>query len=219
MKALVACERSGRVRQALRDVGVDAWSCDLEPADDDSPHHIVGDAAEVVCWEWDLLIAHPPCTYLSHIASGCLTGNCQHHHPPSYHQWRWYKALDAVQFFRTFLDASHILKRAIENPQPYGPLCRMMGPHQGVSQPWWFGDPWSKRTWWWLRGLQPLHATHPVEPTHALVHDGYNGKLLPLYPDLPKNRDVRSRLRSETPPGTARAIAVQWGHSSPQTLF
>lgn len=78
MRCLVACERSGRVRSALRARGHDAWSCDLEPAGDDSEHHIVDDATRLLDDGWDLLIAHPPCNHLSQLRTLCWAGKCRH---------------------------------------------------------------------------------------------------------------------------------------------
>jgi len=220
VKALVACERSGRVRSALRDVGVEAWSCDLVAADDGSEHHIVGDAREALhADDWGLLVSHPPCTYLCNLAQACLDGRCAHKppHKSPHGALRRQLALDAAMFFRAFLDAEHIPLRAVENPQPHPMARTLMGDHQGVSQPWHHGDPYQKRTLWWLRGLQPLTPTEVVEPTAYLV--GGASRRSRERPGMRRltdgsNRAEASRLRSATPPGTARAIADQWGAMS-----
>ena len=105
MRVLVACEYSGRVREAFRKRGHDAWSCDLLPSDDDSPHHIQGDVLEVINDGWDLMITHPPCTYLS--VSGL--------HWNKRVEGRAEKTEDALQFVRLLLDAP-VDRIALENP-------------------------------------------------------------------------------------------------------
>lgn len=212
----MACERSGRVRSALRAVGADAWSCDLAPADDGDPHHIVGDALEALDDDWDLLVAHPPCTYLSQLAASCLTDSCHHSHlhtPTG--ALRRQHAIDAALFFRRFLDAAHIPLRAVENPTPHAMARRLMGEPQGLSEPWHHGDPWHKRTCWWLRGLQPLTPTRIVEPVAYLVGGQRNSGR--LHQMTSGGSADGARIRSETPPGTAAAIAAQW--TGPSALW
>ena len=219
MRALVACERSGRVRSALRAVGVDAWSCDVVPADDGDPHHITDDALRVLGDDWGLLIAHPPCTYLSLIASSCLENKCNHPNPTTPHgALRRQCVIDAALFFRAFLDAEHIPRRAIENPMPHPQARRLMGDPTAFTHPYHFGDPYRKRTGWWLRGLSPLQPTHRVAPTHYLV-GGQKGQRLNQSLTSSGGTAEVSRIRSETSPGTAAAIAAQWGSGPPATLF
>jgi len=217
--ALVACERSGRVRSALRDAGVDAWSCDLVPADDGSPHHIVGDALTLLDDGWGLLVAHPPCTYLTMLATPCLEETCPHTPPyrSPHGALRRQLCIDAAVFFRRLLDAEQIPMRAVENPQPHAMAHRLMGQHQGTSQPWHHGDPWQKRTWWWLRGLQPLTPTGVVEPRAYLVGGAQRRDAdRPGWTRITNGSSSPDtvRIRSETSPGTARAIAAQWTSAS-----
>jgi hypothetical protein len=186
-EALVAFERSGRVRQALRDIGIDAWSCDLVPADDDSPHHIVGDALTVMNRSGRLLIAHPPCTRLT------LAGVRWLHE-----RELWSDLDDACAMFRACLEApfTHI---AVENPTPHKHAVERIGrTYDAVSQPWEHGHGETKRTCWWLKGLPPLLPSNVVEGREGRVWK------MPPGPD-------RARLRSETLPGVAAAIADQWG--------
>ena len=217
MRALIACERSGRVRSALRDVGVDAWSCDIVPADDGDPHHITGDALSALGDDWDLLIAHPPCTYLAAVATACLDERCSHVRRGNtctspHGALRRQLVIDAALFFRAFLDAEHIPRRAVENPIPHRKAGELMGPPSAITHPYQFGDPHAKRTGWWLRGLAPLQPTRVVRPTHRLVgaQRRDRGRYLPHLDGKYRNNADRSRIRSVTPPGTAAAIAAQW---------
>jgi site-specific DNA-cytosine methylase len=186
MRVLVACEYSGRVRQAFRNLGHDAWSCDLfEPAEDDSPFHLMGCALEAASLEsWDLLIAHPPCTHLAvsgarHFAAKRADGRQQ----------------AAVDFFLA-LARLPIPRKAIENP-----VCIMSTvwrkPDQ-VIQPWQFGHGEVKATCLWLEGLNPLVTTNVVPGREARVHR------MPPGPN-------RWKERSRTFQGIADAMASQWG--------
>ena len=220
MRVLVACERSGRVRDALLARGLDAVSCDLEPTDSPGPH-IVGRAEERLADGWDMLLAFPPCTFLSKVAVACLSGGCIHktHHNDTYLRWRLGQVIDAALLFRTFLDAP-IGKVAVENPAPHPKAAYLLGRHTAHCEPWWFGDAYTKHTRLWLRGLQPLYPTRPVHPTHVLTHAG--GRKNPLKrPELDREcpREDRPRVRSLTPIGLAEAMAAQWGSPEPQTLL
>lgn len=137
LKVLVACESSGKVRDAFRRLGHDAWSCDLLRADDGSFHHIKGDVSAWITDNWDLMIAHPPCTHLA--VSGA----------------RWFKdkvqeQAEALDFVRLLMDAPipHI---AIENPVSVI-SSRIRKPDQ-IIQPWQFGHGETKATCLWLKGL------------------------------------------------------------------
>ena len=200
-RALVACERSGRVRSALRRHGVDAWSCDLVPADDNSEHHIVGDAASLLDDGWDLLIAHPPCTHLAHVQTPCESGACKHGHPDGWVPVRAMEAIEAARLFNRFLHAP-IPRRCVENPQPSKRAKVLLGKPTQWIEPFHHGDPIRKRTGLWLRGLPELTATAPVVPTHTLLH--YDDRI--GLPGL--HRDPKKR--SETQPGIAEAMAAQW---------
>lgn len=146
-RVLVACEYSGKVREAFRKLGFDAWSCDLLPADDNSPYHIQGDVLEILNDGWDLMIAHPPCTHLA--VSGA----------------RWFKdkeaeQLEALEFVRTLLNAP-INKIALENPISII-SSRIRKPDQ-IIQPWMFGHGETKATCLWLKKLPKLTPTNVVD--------------------------------------------------------
>ena len=195
MRVLIACEYSGTVRRAFAALGCDAWSCDLLPTDDGSPNHIKGDVLPIA-WkgDWDLMIAHPPCTYLS------VSGLHWNKRKPG----RAAKTEDALQFVRQLL-AAPIAKIALENPVS----CissRIRKPDQ-IIQPWYFGDDASKKTCLWLKNLPPLRQTNRLEgdakTRRANQTPSGQNKLGPS-PD-------RWKLRSITYPGIAAAMADQWG--------
>lgn len=182
MRVLVGCEFSGVVRQAFRDRGHDAWSCDLLPADDDSPYHIQGDVLEVIDDGWQLAIFHPPCTHLA--VSGA----------------RWFKdkqeeQAEALAFVQALMDAP-IPRIALENPVSVI-SSRIRKPDQ-IIQPWQFGHGETKATCLWLKGLPLLEPTDVVDGREARIHK------LPPSPD-------RWKDRSRTYPGIAKAMASQWG--------
>jgi len=184
MRILVACEYSGRVREAFRKLGHDAWSCDLLPADDGSPYHYQCDVFEVIDKDWDMMIAHPPCTDLAvsgarHFAAKIADGRQQ-------------VALDFVQ---KLLDAP-IPKIALENP--ISVISTKIRKPDQIIQPWMFGHGETKATCLWLKNLPKL------EPTDIV--DGRENKVwkMPPSPD-------RWKLRSLTYQGIADAMAEQWG--------
>lgn len=198
MRALIACEYSGRVREALRKRGWDAVSCDLLPSEDNSPHHIQGDVLPLLRRSWDLVIAHPPCTYLANSGVRWLHSE----------EGRWEKLHDAALFFRACLDAN-APRIAVENPvmHKYGKEYIGRGPDFTV-QPWQFGDDEKKRTCFWTKGLPPLVPTSDLDGSTAKpkVHHASPG------PD-------RWKERSRTPQGLADAIAEQWGATDLITIM
>lgn len=187
MKILVACEFSGIVRDAFRARGHDAVSCDVLPSERPGAH-IVGDVLPLLSLGWDLLIAHPPCTYL------CNSGVRWLHSDAS----RWTQLTDAVMFFAA-LQHAPIARVAIENPIMHGYGKMFIGAHTQIVQPYQFGHDESKSTCLWLRGLKPLRATH-ARPSivQQRVHR------MPPGPN-------RWRERSRTFEGIAAAMAAQWG--------
>ena len=198
MDVLVACETSGAVRNAFRDRGHDAWSCDLLPSDDLSDYHIQGDALEVIpsrAWDWK--IAHPPCTYLS--SSGL--------HWNTRRPGREQKTTAALQFVQALLGAP-IQKIAIENP--VGRIGTAIRKADQYIQPYEFGHDASKRTGLWLTGLPTLQPTQYVEP--RIVG---NKKRWANQTDSGQNRlgpsPDRWAKRAETYTGIAQAMATQWG--------
>ena len=130
MKILIACEYSGRVRDAFAALGHDVMSCDLLPTEQPGKHY-QGDVRDVLYEDWDMMIAHPECTYLTN------AGVCHLHKDPK----RWPKLFDAAAFFKELLNAKHIPKRAIENPIMHGYAKTLIGGVQQtqVIQPWMFG--------------------------------------------------------------------------------
>lgn len=198
MRVLVACERSGVVRRAFRALGHDAWSCDLEQCDDsDHEHHFQCDALEAMQGHWDLLIAHPPCTYLANSGAKHLYAGMKAENGPNGDRWALMGA--AAFFFKQLLDAP--MKRVcIENPIMLGHARRLFDipkPTQ-IIQPWQFGHGETKATGLWLDGLPPLWPTNIVEGREQRIWKMGPG------PD-------RQRLRSETYRGIAAAMAEQWG--------
>ena len=190
-RLLVACEYSGRVREAFRKRGWDAWSCDLLPAEDGSPYHMQASVESVLGQGWDMMIAHPPCTHLA--VSGA----------------RWFKdkqreQAEALDFVRLLLGAP-IPKIALENPVSVI-SSRIRKPDQ-IIQPWMFGHPEQKSTCLWLKGLPLLRATdvlpRPASGRWANQTPSGQNKLGPS-PD-------RWKERSRTYQGIADAMAEQWG--------
>lgn len=192
---LVACEFSGVVRDAFIRKGHSAISCDIIPGEAGPPHYI-GDVTELLnLGHWDLMIAHPPCTYLCnsgvrhmYIGGKKENGRCSD---------RWQKMLDGAAFFKQLLDAP-IPRICIENPVMHGMAKQRIGTSQTQSiQPWQFGHGEVKRTCLWLKGLPPLVPTDVVQGREARVHRMSPG------PD-------RGKLRSVTYTGIAEAMSEQW---------
>lgn len=185
MKVLVACEYSGRVRDAFIARGHDAISCDLLPTDAPGPHY-EGSVFDIIDYPFDLMIAHPPCTHLSvsgsrHFAAKKMDG-------------RQYQG--ASFFMKLIRRSEHIPMTAIENP-----VCVMSTlyrkPDQ-IIQPWQFGHGETKATCLWLKGLPLLTSTYVVEGRENRIHK------------IPPSKD-RGKLRSETYQGIADGMAQQWG--------
>jgi hypothetical protein len=198
-RVLVACERSGVVRSAFRRLGHDAWSNDLVPADDGSPFHIQGDAvAAAYSGGWDLIIAHPECTYLANSGAKHLYAGMNAANGPE--PDRWAKMGAAAQFFLLMLNAPAPMV-AVENPIMLGHPKRLFGipePTQ-IIQPWMFGHGETKATCLWLRGLPPLMPTDIVE--------GREQRVFRMPPGPNRKAD-----RSRTFEGIAQAMASQWSH-------
>jgi hypothetical protein len=184
MKILIACEFSGIVRNEFKRKGHDAWSCDLLPSELPGPH-IVGDVREVLEEGWDLMIAHPPCTYLCNSGVRWLDKE------------REEKMEEATELFRT-LWFSSIKKVAIENPIPHKYAREKIGDYTQLIQPWQFGHKEKKGTCLWLRGLPELQPTNIKRERSNGIH---------MMPD----KAERWKDRSRTFVGIAKAMADQWG--------
>lgn len=181
MRVLVGCEFSGTVRSAFRERGHDAWSCDLEPAEDGSPFHFEGDVMERLNDGWELAIFHPPCTHLA------VSGS------------RWFKDKRdlqeaALEFVRALM-AAPIPMIALENPISVI-SSRIRKPDQ-IVQPWQFGHGETKATCLWLKGLPKLVPTQIVDGRENRIHR------------MPPSKD-RAKNRSRTYPGIASAMSEQW---------
>jgi site-specific DNA-cytosine methylase len=195
MKVLVACESSGAVRDAFRARGHFAMSCDLLPSETPGPHH-QGDVRELLGQEWDLLIAHPPCTYLSVSGMHWTTRGLR---DPKLTE-------DALDFVRLFMDAP-IERIAIENPVSVI-SSRIRKPDQ-IIQPYQFGHDASKKTCLWLKNLPLLKPTQMVEPRIVNGKTRWGNQTDSGQNKLPPSKD-RWKLRSKTYEGIADAMATQW---------
>lgn len=195
-RLLVACEFSGVVREAFRARGWEAWSCDLLPAEDGSPFHFQGDVLARLGDGWDLMIAHPPCTFIC--SSGLHWNGRGRGHE---------RTEQALEFVRALM-AAPIPRICVENPT--GAIGSRIRPASQYVHPYEFGHDASKRTGLWLQNLPPLVPTEYVSPRIV------NGK--PRWAnqtDSGQNRlgpsADRWALRSLTYPGIAAAMAEQWG--------
>jgi hypothetical protein len=190
MKVLIACEFSGTVRDAFKGKGHDAWSCDLLPTEKPG-NHIRKNILDILNNNWDLMIAHPPCTYL------CSSGLHWNKRTPG----RQKKTEKALIFIKQLLDAP-IEKIAIENP--IGCISTRIRKPDQIIQPWQFGHDASKRTCLWLKGLPKL------KPTKIIIKDRYENQTKSGQNRLTPSKD-RWKLRSLTYQGIANAMADQWG--------
>lgn len=196
MRVLVACEYSGRVRDAFLARGHDAMSCDLLPTDAPGPHYH-GDVFAIIGDGWDLMIAHPPCTYL------CSSGLHWNKRRPE----RAALTEEALVFVQRLMDAP-IKRIAIENP--IGCIGTRIRKPEQIIQPWMFGDDASKSTCLWLKGLMPLYPTQIVEPRIVNGKKRWGNQTDSGQNKLPPSDD-RWKIRSETYIGIANAMASQWG--------
>jgi site-specific DNA-cytosine methylase len=193
MKVLVACEFSGRVRQAFRDRGHDAVSWDLLPAEDGSVHHIQGPIKFALLYsaeKWDLMIAHPPCTYLTNAGARWWPGREQ-------------EQAEALAFVRALMDAP-IHRVAIENPP--GRIGSQIRKADQYIHPWQFGHMETKTTGLWLKNLPLLRPTHIVKDEMDKLPCKQKNRIHWMSP----SKD-RAKERSRTYQGIADAMAEQWG--------
>lgn len=216
MKVLIACEESQEVCKAFRKLGHRAYSCDIQKPSGGHPEwHILGDALKVLnggiittmdgkshkIGKWDLLIAHPPCTYLSNAGAR--------------HLWKGHQlqadrvmlGIQARDFFMRFWLAD-ISMIAVENPIPSKVFA--MPKYTQIVQPYEYGHPYSKRTCLWLKGLPKLQPTDIVEPTATWCPSGsYSHKHGEQHRGM--FTTDRAKNRAKTFPGIAKAMAEQWG--------
>lgn len=207
MKVLVACEESQAVCKEFRAFGHEAYSCDIEPCSGGHPEwHLQEDVKNRLYYtedKWDMIIAFPPCTYLT------VTGN------------RWFKPEfasrypdrpkqreEAIKFFRMFADYPMCDKIAIENP--VGVMSSQFRKPDQIIQPWMFGDRAVKKTCLWLKGLPKLTATNIVEPEYKIFKSSTKKSGFSKYPMAWAGK-ADAKERSKTFPGIAKAMAEQWG--------
>jgi hypothetical protein len=192
MKVLVACEYSGTVRDAFIARGHEAMSCDILPTDVPGPHY-QGDVRDVLDNGWDLMIAHPPCTYLSNAGARFL------YPKGKLNKARLKLGMEGRAFFMTLWNAD-IPMIAIENPTP-SKIFHLL-PNTQVIQPYQFGHPVQKRTCLWLKGLPPLKPTRTVKnPQSSKIPGNW----------FNKGGKDRQKNRAKTFDGIAKAMASQWG--------
>lgn len=189
VNVLIACEFSGIVREAFSQRGHYAISCDLLPSEQDG-FHIQGDVLPLLTPDWDLLIAHPPCTYLAVSGNKWMKDEYRKRFPT-----RQQDRLDAIEFFMRFINAP-IDKICVENP--IGIMSTRYQKPSQVIQPWMFGHGETKATCLWLKGLPKLEPTQVVEGREQRLHI------------LPPSEE-RWKERSRTFSGIAAAMAEQWG--------
>jgi hypothetical protein len=231
MKVLVACEESQAVCIAFREKGHEAFSCDIQECSGGHPEwHIQGDVLEIlnpkqisskfygiafrtadgephlINGKWDMLIAHPPCTYISNAGARHIWKN--HTLQPD----RVKLGIEARDFFMRFWLAD-IPKIAVENPVPNGIFC--MPKYSQIVQPYEHGHPVTKKTCLWLKGLPELKPTNVVTPEKGRLitrHDGTQRySCWCMDQGKPFGGEERARLRAKTFPGIAQAMAEQWG--------
>ena len=194
MKVLLACEYSGTVREAFNKKGHDVLSCDLEPSDVPGNHY-QGDIFDVLYQEWDLMIAFPPCTYLSNAGA-------KHLYPKGkLNVERYKKGLVAKQFFTELLESEHIEKICVENP--ISSRIFEMPPFSQEIQPYEYGHPISKKTRLWLKNLPLLEPTNIVDKSESCK--GHAGTW------INQGGKDRQKRRSQFFTGWADAMAEQWG--------
>lgn len=219
MKVLVACEESQRVCNAFRKLGHEAYSCDIIECSGGHPEwHILGDALKVIngncdfitqdgekhtiIGKWDLLIAHPPCTYLTNASA--VRMRVKGEIVPE----RYAKAMEAKEFFMRFINAD-CNRICVENPVPLKIVN--LPPYTQIIQPWQFGHPYSKRTCLWLKGLPKLEPTNIItEGVQPYVNGGCkdaHGN----YRRFQGRKERDAKTRSKTFEGIAEAFANQWG--------
>lgn len=219
MNVLIACEESQEVCKAFRERGHRAFSCDIQECSGGHPEwHIRGDClpllngnvtflteggvVEEVNSTWDLIIAHPPCTYLT--CTGNSWFDTQKYGKKA--EKRWHDRVESAVFFMQFMTAD-CKKIAVENP--VGIMNSAYRKPDCIVHPYYFGDDAKKKTCFWLKGLPPLKPTNIIEPTTVKTGHGTDSPWHAYTWSLPPKE--RARARSKTFPGIAQAMADQWG--------
>ena len=204
MKVFIACEFSGIVREEFKKLGHDAWSCDILPTEIPG-QHIQDDVLKHLDDGWDLMIAHPPCTFLSNAGIGWFN---EERYGDKARQ-RKKNRIEAFDFVMSLANAN-IKKIVIENPT--GWLNSHWRKPEQIIQPWQFGDTESKRTCLWIKNLKPLLHTNIVKPKIYGYYKKGKKKGMPIYGNsYLKFSEDRWKIRSRTFIGIAKAMAEQWG--------
>lgn len=202
MRVLIACEESQAVTKAFRELGHEAFSCDILPCSGGHPEwHYQQSVFEVIDKDWDLMIAHPPCTYLA--VSGA---SWMYNKDGSRNEERYRNQMEGLEFVHQLMDAD-IPRIAIENP--ISVISSYIREPNQIIQPYFFGDKFRKTTCLWLKNLPHLELTNMVEPEivtyGSKTYSGAAGKWF-------KSAEERRTERSKTFPGIAQAMAQQWGN-------
>lgn len=213
MRVLIACEYSGRVRDAFARRGHTAVSCDLRRTEAPTGWHVQGDVRKLLTKRWDLMIAHPYCTF------NCLSGIRWMYHPddthlapelrrrhPAYPN-RMRDFEEGAALFNALKEAD-IPRIAIENSQPHGLAMSRIGRYDQVVQPWMFGEPYTKGAYLWLKGLPKLVPSNSKTDYPEIFADCHRMSPGP----------ERERERSRTRPCIAEAMADQWGSLDQQMI-
>lgn len=207
MRVLIACEESQTVCKEFRALGHQAYSADILPCSGGYPEwHIQGDVTKILNDGWDLMIAHPPCTYLA------VSGNkWLYNKDGSKNEERWKNRAEALDFVRTLLEAP-IDRIALENPVSV--ISSQIRKPDQIVQPYMFGDQATKTTCLWLKNLPPLYPTDLVDKGERVVYK--SGKSHPKWYaealSKAKTTEERRTLRSKTFIGIAKAMVNQWGN-------
>lgn len=214
MKVLIGCEYSAVIREAFYRRGHYVWSCDYKPTEKPGQYgyHYQGDIFDMLSDHWDLLIAHPPCTYLSNVGQSCKSRD-------NVWEFREAEALKAIDFVDR-LWKSGIDKICLENP--VGQLNTQWRKPTQIIQPYYFGDNEMKTTCLWLRRLPKLNGLHYIDkvrdkpkPLPGKSRIGSDGKIKNVYfcgrMDRSADSKMAAHLKARTFPGIARAMAEQWG--------
>jgi hypothetical protein len=214
MRVLIGCETSGVVRRAFNDLGHDAWSCDLLPADDGSNRHIVCDVRDLLNDGWDLLaVFHPPCTRLCNSGVRWLSVP-----PPGKTKDEMWRELDEGAALFSAVWNAPVERIAVENPVMHRHAKERITnfrPASQTVQPWWFGDPAFKATGLYLKGLPALTPTARLNPPASGTDDHKRWSI--VHRATPSA--TRWKDRSKTYPGIAKAMAEQWGNPAPATTY
>lgn len=202
MKILIACEESQTICKEFRRLGHEAYSCDIQNCSGGHPEwHFKQDVLQLLQEHWDIIIAHPPCTYLSNAGARWLYAGKQ------LNTERYTKGIEAKKFFMTFFNCSceHI---AIENPIP-SKIYQLPFPSQ-IIQPYEFGEPWSKKTCLWLKGLPTLKPTDIVQEYKPYCTSSSYSKTRDQKYKGFSRKGGSAKSRSKTFVGIAKAMAIQW---------